>query len=177
MKWALFLIFTAMICSLLWMWQMDNHTTATAYLRLKQSLDRATHDAALQIKHSLLADEARLEFSDDAETVLWSSLEQNLRMQLNDGAPAHVTSTSLFRIEDPLQLLLFERLEKGCSSALDGFPCTYVNGTYGYVDTIRGPSIVAIIAMRHPRPFALSQERFFIVGSSHEYVAWSTRER
>lgn len=168
MKWAIFLLFTSAICTMLWIWQMDNHTTATAYIRLKNSLDRATHDAAMQIDKNELARNGRIVFTTNSQDVLVSTLQKNLRLDTNSLPIA----PNMFRSTDQLKVLTFEKLQTGCPGSPVGFPCTYNNTTYGYVDTITGPSIVSIISMRHPRPFAFSSDRSFIVGSSHEYKGY-----
>lgn len=165
MKWAIFLLFTAAISTMLWIWQMDNHATATAYNRLKNALDLATHDAAMEVDRNELARRGRIVFSANAQNTLMSSLQKNLKLDANNRPLA----PNLFRSTDQLSVLVFERIESGCPNSPAGFPCTYTNPTYGYVDTLYGPSVVAIIAMRHPRPFAFSTDRSFIVGSSHEY--------
>jgi len=143
---------------------MDNHITETAYLRLKNSLDLATHDAALQIDKIELAN-GNIKFASNAEEVLMSTLQKNLHLDSNN----FPLQPNMFRSSDALKVLVFEKLETGCSASSVGFPCIYNNTTYNYVDTITGPSIVAIISMRHPRPFAFSEDHSFIVGSSHEY--------
>lgn len=168
MKWALFLLFTAVISVLLWLWQVDHHTTQTAYLRLKNALDLATHDAALHIDKAELSLYGRIRFTDQAPVVLATSLQRNLRLNTAN----FPLSPNMFRSTDQLQLLVMESLETGCSDAAPGFPCTYRNATYDYVDTIKGPSIVSIISLRHPRPFSFSTDASFIVGSSHEYKGY-----
>ena len=168
MKWAIFLLFTSAICTMLWIWQMDNHTTATAYNRLKNTLDLATHDAAMQVDKNELARNGKIVFAANAQNVLLSTLQKNLNMDTNN-LPIQ---PNMFRSTDQLKVLVFDKLEMGCPGSPPGFPCTYNNTTYGYVDTITGPSVVAIISMRHPRPFAISTDRSFIVGSSHEYKGY-----
>lgn len=168
MKWAIFLLFTSAICAMLWIWQMDNHTTATAYNRLKNTLDLATHDAAMQIDKNELAKNGKIIFTTNSNNVLNSTLQKNLKLDVNNQPIA----PNMFRTSDQLKVLVVDKLATGCPGSPTGFPCTYNNTTYGYVDTIVGPSIVAIISMRHPRPFAFSTDRSFIVGSSHEYKGY-----
>ncbi|GGG18846.1 hypothetical protein [Paenibacillus abyssi] len=168
MKWAILLLFTAAFCTILWIWQMDNHTSKTGYSRLKNSLDLATHDAAMQIDKNELARNGRIIFANNAQGILSATLQKNLRLDLNN----YPVAPNMFRSSDQVRVLVFDKLESGCPNSAAGFPCTYNNTTYGYVDTIRGPSIVAIISMRHPRPFAFSADRSYIVGSSHEYKGY-----
>jgi hypothetical protein len=165
MKWAVYLLFTSAICTMLWIWQMDNHATATAYNRLKNSLDRATHDAAMQIDRNEMSRNGRIIFTANSQDVLVTTLRNNLKLDAN----SRPIAPNLFRTTDQVKVLVFTKLETGCPGSPSGFPCTYNNPTYGYVDTIKGPSVVAIISMRHPRPFAFSADRDFIIGSSHEY--------
>lgn len=168
MKWAIFLLFTSALCTMLWIWQMDNHTTETAYIRLKNSLDLATHDAAMQIDKNELAKNGKIVFTASAQNVLATTLQKNLKLDTSN----YPIAPNMFRSTDQLKVLVFDNLVNGCPGSPAGFPCTYNNTTYGYVDTIAGPSIVAIISMRHPRPFAFSTDRNFIVGSSHEYKGY-----
>lgn len=62
-------------------------------------------------------------------------------------------------------------VDTGCPGKPSGFPCVFDAwaGSDGYIDTLEGPSVVAIITMRHPRPFGISKDKNFVVGSSHEY--------
>ncbi|WP_040951680.1 hypothetical protein [Gorillibacterium massiliense] len=165
MKWAIFLLFSSAVCLTLWLWQTDNHLSETGYLRLKNALDMATHDASLQLNKEVLENEGGIAFSDVAWEAFNESLQRNLRLDAS-GHPLH---PGLFRSSDALEVLLFDKVEKGCPDSPAGFPCTYVNHTYGYVDMLEGPGIVAIIRMHHPRPFAFSPDTSYIVGSSHEY--------
>ena len=168
MKWAIFLLFTSAICAMLWMWQVDNHITETAYIRLKNGLDRATHDAALQINYDELARNGRIAFSDEMNVVLLQSLRHNPKLDERNMPVA----PNMFRSSDDLQVLHIEKIETGCPGSAIGFPCIYMNSEFDYIDSIRGPSVVAIISMRHPRPFAFSADSYFIVGSAHEYVGY-----
>ncbi|MGF7033415.1 hypothetical protein J2T17_004363 [Paenibacillus mucilaginosus] len=167
MKWVIFLLFTSAICAMQWMWQMDNHTSETAYLRLKNTLDLATHDAALQVSQAAL-DNGEIRFTPASRDVLEALLRSNLKLDNNN----YPVQPNMFRSSDQLRVLFFDTVETGCPGSPAGFPCTYINSTYNYVDTIKGPSVVAIISMRHPRPFAFSQDKSFIVGGSHEYKGY-----
>jgi hypothetical protein len=167
MKWGIFLLFTSVICLTLWLWQVDNHMSETSYLRLKNALDLATHDAAMQVDKEVLAREGRIVFSAASDNVLLTTLRQNLHFNENNSP----IQPNLFRSSDALQILEFARLETGCPGSPAGFPCTYTNPSYGYVDTVNGPSIIAIIRVRHPRAFSFSADKYFVVGSSHEYKA------
>lgn len=166
MKWGIFLLFIAAVCLIQSIWQMDHHTTKAATSRLKLSADRATHDAALQVDKVVLAREGKITFASNAEAVFYRTLQRNLNFDESNRPKAG----NLFDSSDQLELKVFEKLETGCPGSTPGFPCTYVNTTYGYIDTIRGPSIVAIITMKHPRNFGISADKTYIVGSSHEYV-------
>lgn len=168
MKWSVIALFVSVVFFSLWIWQMEHQTTESARSKLKLSLDRATHDAALQVDRDILAREGRVAFTSSSRTVFDNTLQTNLRFDAN----YKPIGNNLFNNNDRLEVLLYERVENGCPGSSGGFPCTYVNTTYGYVDTLRGPSIVAIIRMKHPRNYGISANKHFIVGSSHEYVGY-----
>jgi len=147
---------------------MEHQTTETSRNRLKLSLDRATHDAAMQVDKNVLAREGRIVFTSQSKTVFDQTLQTNLKFDEN----YYPKANNLFNSADRLEVLVFDRVETGCPGSPAGFPCTYVNNTYGYVDTLRGPSIVAVIAMKHPRSYGVAANKSYIVGSSHEYIGY-----
>jgi hypothetical protein len=125
----------------------------------------ATHDAAERI------DPVQRELGDitflrpEALDAFKLSLMRNLHL---DAALAPI-GPNLFRSTDQLKILVFDYIDSH-SAICASFPCTYTNNAYGYIDTLKGPSIVAIVSMRHPRPYGISVDGSFVVGSSHEYI-------
>lgn len=164
------MLFITAICCILWVWQMDHQTTETSRSRLKLSLDRATHDAAMQLDKNVLAREGRIVFTSQARTVFDQTLQTNLKFNES----YYPKANNLFNSADRLEVLVFDRVETGCpgSPSGSGFPCTYVNTTHGYIDTLRGPSIVAVIKMKHPQSYGVAANKSYIVGSSHEYIGY-----
>ncbi|MGO4549429.1 hypothetical protein AB4Z29_32160 [Paenibacillus sp. 2TAB23] len=66
---------------------------------------------------------------------------------------------------DPFELVRFEGVETGI------FPQIYHSGPpYYYSDTLKGPAIIAIVKVKHPRYFGVSDDIEYVVVSSHEYV-------
>jgi hypothetical protein len=165
MKMGIFAIFMTFIFIYISMNQTDNHVTDEAFLRLKNAADFGTHDAAEEIDQ-LERESGNIVF---LQPQALSSFKTALMNNLKVNSGMYPISPNLFRSSDQVKILVFDYIDKN-STICTSFPCTYVNSTYGYIDTLKGPSIVAIISMRHPRPYGISIDGSFIVGSSHEYI-------
>lgn len=166
MKMAIFTIFMSLICSFLLLWQTDNHVSSTAYYKLKNTLDVATHDASLQIDMNSL-NQGIIKFNAArANDALLNSLKANLKLD----SSSHPIEPNIFRSTDKLEYKMMT-VDTGCPGKPSGFPCVFDAwaASDGYIDTLEGPSVVAIVKMRHPRPFGISRDKYYIVGSSHEY--------
>lgn len=166
MKMAIFTIFVSVICTFFLLWQTDNHVSSSAYYKLKDNLDVATHDASLQID-MLSLNQGIIKFdAAKAREALVQSLQKNLKLDNSN----HPIEPNIFRAGDQLQYKMMT-VDTGCPGKPSGFPCVFDAwaASDGYIDTLEGPSVVAIVTMRHPRPFGISKDTYFVVGSSHEY--------
>ena len=163
------------MAAFIWTMQSDDYVTTKGRDRLKYAMDIATHDAAQMIDKVQLGNGLIRFDSVAAENVGLLRLRQNLKLD----ATLRPLANNLFRSTDQVQVVYFDRVETGCPLKAPGFPCVYnvnltvntVNGphNFNYIDTIDGPSIVAIITMNSPRPYGISKRYTYIVGSSHEY--------
>ncbi|PWW01226.1 hypothetical protein DFQ01_110116 [Paenibacillus cellulosilyticus] len=159
MKWVLVLLLMTPIFLLFQAWDLDESLQTKLHAQLKQAVDLGTHDAALQVEPVALEQgEVRFE---QTYTVFLDALQRQLK--LDSGLDPLATSVW----KDGLQVVLFEQVETG------PFPRTYSSGPpYYYTDTLLGPSVVAIVKIKHPRYFGVSDDFEYVIGSSHEYKGY-----
>ncbi|MGG4145704.1 hypothetical protein ABEW34_21645 [Paenibacillus algorifonticola] len=158
MKWILILILMTPVILSFNVQSSDEALKIKLSTQLKETMDVATHDAAIQVDQEEL-EQGRVSFTEAAERVFRESIERSNR--LNPEWQPMGNSTW----KDPIELVLFDRVESG------SFPRLYNSGPpYYYMDVLQGPSVVAVVKVKHPRYYGLSDDFEYIVGSSHEYV-------
>lgn len=159
MKWVLTIIMLMPLWLLFGAWSADEYYQTKLQADLKDGLKVATHDAALQV--DLLAlEEGQITFLPfEAEEAFLASIQRTYKL-----------STTLQPLpnsvwQSPFHVVHFERVEAG------EFPRPYNSGPpYYYADTLNGPSIIAIVQVKHPRFYGVSPDFDYVVGSSHEYI-------
>ncbi|OME79614.1 hypothetical protein BK120_21805 [Paenibacillus sp. FSL A5-0031] len=159
MKWVLTVILLTPILILFSAWNQDEYLQTKLKAELKEGMDLATHDASLQIIQEEL-EKGSIRFDPlEAEKVLRRSMQTTFKLNgLLEPLPNGIWL-------DPFELVWFDRIESGT------FPQVYQSGPpYYYSDIIKGPSIIAIVKVKHPRYFGVSDDFEYVVGSSHEYV-------
>lgn len=159
MKWVIMLLLMMPIFIIYSAWSQDEHLSTKLKAGLKEGMDLATHDASLQIIEEEL-EMGKIRFDPmKSEKALLNSLQTSFKLNsLLQPLPGGIW-------KDPFELVWFEKIETG------NFPMIYHSGPpYYYSDTLKGPSIVAIVKVKHPRYYGVSDDITYIVGSSHEYV-------
>ncbi|WP_168121883.1 hypothetical protein [Paenibacillus sp. HB172176] len=159
MKWVITLIL------LMPMWLYLDASSHDEYLQtklkaeLKDGLKAATHDAALQVDLAELEKGHVVFLPDIAEHAFLGSVQRTYRLDtLLQPLPGSIWKS-------PFKLVYFERVEDG------EFPMAYNSGPpYYYADVLNGPSIIAIVQVKHPRFYGISRDFNYTVGSSHEYI-------
>ncbi|MFE8703926.1 peptidase M23 [Cytobacillus sp. FJAT-54145] len=126
--------------------QLNFDADSTATRRLKDALELATHDAALYLKTDELAN-GRIVFD---QTLATQTLKKSLEMNLSLDTSLTPLSTSFFKDEGQIKLLLVEFVDDSNTLA---YPTNYFNSTYEIIDTIEGPAIVAVLETTGPRWF------------------------
>lgn len=159
MKWVLLMVLLTPVFILFQAWNQDEYLQTKLTAELKDGMDVATHDAAMK------TDETELEIGnlvfdrDAAEEALRASIQRTFELD----SLLQPVDGSVWK--DPFELVLVDYVESG------SFPQPYNSGPpYYYQDTLNGPSVVAIIKVKHPRFFGVSDDFNYVIGSSHEYV-------
>lgn len=159
MKETIFALLMSLVCLTLWMWQVDDNTTALANERLKNAVNYAAHDASLQINKSELA-KGRILFEPvTADAVFRQTLQDNLALT-NDLTPKPNT---LFK--EQMTVLYTDYIDDGDGIA---FPHFYENDTYNIHHWVNGPAV--IFAVKVPRP------RVFNVNPGYDLIKWAVFE-
>lgn len=128
--------------------QYNGDADRTANRQIKNALELAVHDAALALDESQLG-QGRIVFDQvQALDNLQSSLEHNLNATSSTGY-IYTPSADSFYQED----IMIEHLEFIDDSS-HTFPMVYSNPKYDIIDSLSGPSVVAVVSTRSPRYFA-----------------------
>lgn len=140
----LFIVLFAFITQM--QFNLDADKTATR--QIKNSLELAVHDAALAISPLDMA-EGRIVFNqDEAINNLKRSLEDNLHLSSSGGFVYTPKNQSFF--QDDVYLTHLEFID---DSTVSSYPFTYINDRYDIIETITGPSVIAVITTESPRWF------------------------
>ncbi|WP_336775409.1 hypothetical protein [Paenibacillus sp. MMO-58] len=159
MKWVLFMLVMAPIFLLFSAWNHDEYIQTKLRAELKEGMDLATHDAALQV-NKVQREMGDIQFvREDAERALLASMERTFKL---DDQLQPLTSSVW---KSKFEVVSLQYVETG------SFPQNYNSGPpYYYIDLLRGPSVIAIVKVEHPRYYGVSDHFSYIVGSSHEYI-------
>lgn len=153
------LIFSLVVTPL-WLFQHEEGQWDITRIMMKESVNSATHDAAMALDSAELS-RGRLVFNRaQAEANLLESLQINL------GLYPSMLPKSGTRVRERVTVEYFEILDESNST----FPMLYQNATYGLAKYLNGPAIVAVISTPHPKIFSWSSLHPKIqVAAIHEY--------
>ncbi|MFC0273788.1 peptidase M23 [Metabacillus herbersteinensis] len=127
-------------------YNLDSDRTSTR--QIKNALELATHDAALALDESQLS-QGRIVFDQErALDNLRDSLNANLKLESAAGY-LYSPNTNSFYQED----IVLEHIEF-VDDSNSSFPTQYSNLDYDILDTLNGPSVIAVLSTRSPRYFA-----------------------
>ncbi len=129
------------------LYQLDTETALLANERLKDAVNRAAHDASLQIDRVELSN-GRIVFDPAAAAAVFGqTLAANLGLDENlDPKPGTMFSGRA-------QVEYMEYLD---DSSGKSFPLLYENPVYGITKTVRGPAVVAVVSIPKPVTSGLS---------------------
>lgn len=165
MKYVVFIFLIFVVFVRISIYQSDDHITLDAKNRIKTALDIATHDASLEVDKIQL-NQGSIMFTSNARIQFNEALQSNLKLDEN----FFPLGDNILRNTDQLEVVVYDEVDVRCPGAsFDGFPCLYKNEVYDFYKVLNGPSVVAIVTMKAPRPYAISQDLEYIVGSSHEF--------
>ncbi|RHW35958.1 peptidase M23 [Neobacillus notoginsengisoli] len=141
-------ILFVLLFALLMQMQYNLDADKTATRQLKNAIELAVHDAALAVSPLEMA-EGRIVFEQSkAIDNLKLSLEENLKIESAGGFVYSPKSNSFYK-----QDLYISHLEFVDDSITMSYPYTYVNQDYDILETLDGPSVIAVITTESPRWF------------------------
>lgn len=127
-------------------YNIDSDKTATR--QIKNALELAVHDAALALDESQLSQGKIVFDQEQALENFKNSLNYTLDFTSSSGYYYEPKSTSFYK--EDLYIDHIEFIDDTNAT----FPFTYTNADYDIIDTLNGPSIVAVLATKSPRYFA-----------------------
>lgn len=128
--------------------QFNLDADKTATMQVKNALEIAVHDSSLAVLPSEMANGKVVFDQDKAIVNLRQSLEANLKVQSSGGFVYTPKTNSLFKHE-----LYISHLEFIDDSMTTSYPYTYVNQEYDIMETVDGPSVIAVLTTESPRWF------------------------
>lgn len=154
----LILLFTLVI-----QMQFNLDADKTATRQLKNSIELAVHDAALAIDSASII-QGKIFFDQNlAIQNLKASLEANLNLTSNAGYVYTPNEGSFYQHE--VYLLHLEFID---DSIPHTYPFTYINEDYNIMETVMGPSVVAVLSTESPKWFKGNQT-YIRQASVYEY--------
>ncbi|MCM3393292.1 peptidase M23 [Cytobacillus oceanisediminis] len=155
----LFILLFAFITQI--QFNLDADKTATR--QLKNTLELAVHDAALAVNPEQLGN-GRIVFDQDkAIDNLKSSLEKNLDIESGSGFVYTPNESSFYK--NDIFLLHLEFIDDSYPRT---YPFTYVNDQFKIMETVDGPSVIAVISTESPRWF-VGDSSFIRQAAVYEY--------
>jgi hypothetical protein len=125
--------------------QYNHELDTTSTRKLKDALELAIHDAALEIDKAEMS-EGNIVFKQvKAEENFRKSLQENLSLNTS----LQPESSSFF--QEKVEIKYVEYID---DSNTVTYPFNYFNDKYEIYDTVNGPAIVAVIETKGPRYFA-----------------------
>lgn len=161
MKWILSALAAALLFTTFWLWQVDGDIALLANKRLKYAINRAAHDASLQVNKTELNNKGKIIFDTfTAETVFKKTLADNLA--LTEGLIPN--PNTLFSQQISITYMDFIDDTDGVT-----FPYLYENMPYGIRKIIYGPAVIFAVETPKPRPFNISDDYFITKWAVFEY--------
>jgi hypothetical protein len=140
----LFILLFALIIQM----QLNLDSDKTATRQIKNALELAVHDAALAVSPVEMGVGRVVFDQNQAIENLKMSLEDNLDVASAGGFVYNPNESSFFNNE-----LYITHLEFIDDSITTTYPYTYVNEDYEIMETVDGPSIIAVMTTESPRWF------------------------
>lgn len=157
---VLFILLFALITQM----QINLDADKTATRQIKNALELAVHDAALAISPVDMAN-GRIVFDQNlAITNLSESLASNLKLETSAGYVYTPNSDSFFKDD-----LYISHLEFIDDSTTTTYPFTYVNDDYDIMETVNGPSVIAVLTTESPRWFK-GETTYIRQAAVYEYI-------
>lgn len=129
------------------LYQLDTETALLANERLKDAVNRAAHDASLQIDQAELSN-GRIVFDPAAATAVFNqTLAANLGLDEN----LNPKPGTMFSGRAQVEYIDFLDDSDGLT-----FPLLYENSVYNITKTVRGPAVVAVVSIPKPVTSGLS---------------------
>jgi hypothetical protein len=160
MKWALTTLMMSFIMITFWLWQIDGSMALLANGRLKNGINRAAHDASLQVDKAQLTNGKIVFNSNAAMNTFKNTIAANLVL---DDQLIPQPNTLFTR---PIAITYMDFIDD-----LDGvtYPYFYENSMYGISKIIYGPAVIFAIETDKPRPFNISEEYMMVKWAVFEY--------
>jgi len=142
------------------LYQLDTETTLLANERLKNAVNRAAHDASLQVDRAELSN-GRIVFDrTSAAAAFRQTLAANLGLDENlDPKPG-----TMFSEKARVEYMEFLDDSGGLT-----FPLLYENSVYSIAKTVRGPAVVAVVSITKPVTSGLSSSWTMRKWAVYEY--------
>jgi hypothetical protein len=169
MKWAMICCFVAVVCAVFWQWQLSNNMDNVAYARAKNALDRATHDASLQVDPVQLGKGQIVYDTSRALQAFTKTLRENMML---DGSLQALPKT-FFNGQVAIvgmDVVDDANVQARYNRKFDGTGLLYKYQGYGksFQKMIYGPAIIFGIQIRKPLDTGTTPETYYFV-SIYEY--------
>lgn len=128
-----------------WIFQLNLQTDSEAHYKLKETIELAAHDAALQViptelqKGMIVFDEIKaLEYFKD-------SMIYHLRLR-DGGMVLHPEDHSFY--QDPIHIVHMQFIDHSNTTS---YPFLFQDPTYGVTEIVRGPAVYFVVETKTPR--------------------------
>lgn len=142
--------------------QLDLETANLANTRVKEALNRATHDAGLMVDLQEQSNGRIVFDTTNAMSALSDSLQSNLALDTN----LNPLPGTLFTDKVDIEFVDFVDDNDGLT-----YPYLYENATYHITKVIDGPSVVAVVSVTRPIISGLADPWKIRKWSVYEYPA------
>ncbi|SFL69044.1 hypothetical protein SAMN03159341_108235 [Paenibacillus sp. 1_12] len=147
---ALLLLFVVLMFLYTTGFEADRFVTTTTHNRLKFTLNRGAHDAALQVNKDWLADGLVVFDRPLAHAAFEAGLRGNLQLRL-DGTP------SIGSLLSAAPVIVFEDYVDDLSPEVV-FPYSYVRESEHIVQVLKGPAVIYRVKVKLPRSSSMSYD-------------------
>lgn len=160
MKWVITTIMMSFIFITFWLWQTDGSVALIANERLKNSINRAAHDASLQVDRRQLINGIFIFDTTSSLASFKKTLADNLSL---DNQLTPIPNTLFTK---PITITYMDFIDD-----LDGatYPYLYENSMYGISKIIYGPAVIFAVETDKPRPFNISDNYMMRKWAVFEY--------
>lgn len=141
MDYIIKLAFVLLIFIYSWFFQIENQEWDMLRSMLKDAGNIAVHDAAQEMNEAARAQGRLLIDRAKAFTAFEDSLRHNL------GLTADLSPKAGSRFNDKISILKFDVIDESEGVT---FPLLYEDKQYGITKYLQGPSVIAVIATKHP---------------------------